>query len=249
MIPSARQRPRLGIGITTYNRRNKLRDLLGRLERFTSVEFDLVVADDGSSDGTADILADARFPSVIGRNRGIAWNKNRCVYHLMNRTAADIVLLLDDDVQPRMFGWEQEWIAAASSFGHINFAPPHIRHHVLSGACRADEPGATHIVGGQCLGFTRAALLHVGYFDPRFGQYGHEHADVSLRCLRAGFGGVRQPTFRSRRPTSSSSTADWTSSTTTARTSTGNFSHATTSCSSPSPPTRSTGCPGEATRR
>ena len=192
MISSARTRPRLGIAVTTYNRSRSITDLLARLERFTSVGYDLVISDDGSTDGTADLLADARFATILGVNRGIAWNKNRGLFHLMNRTHADIIVLMDDDVLPRVYGWEQEWIEAALSFGHINFAPAHLRHHVLTGACRAADPGITHIIGGQCLGFTRSALLNIGYFDPRFGKYGHEHSDVSFRCLRAGFGGVRR---------------------------------------------------------
>ena len=185
-----RVRAKLGIALTTYNRRQSLLDLVGRLERFTSVDYDLVIGDDGSTDGTADMLAETRIPAVFGRNKGIAWNKNRGLYHLMNFSAADILILMDDDVLPQTYGWEQEWIAAAHAFGHINYVPAHLRGHVLTGACRAADPGITHVVGGQCLGFTRATLQHVGYFDPRFGRYGHEHSDVTFRCLRAGFGGV-----------------------------------------------------------
>ena len=189
---TARSKPRLGIGITTFNRSASILDLLARLERFTSVEFDLVISDDGSTDGTADILRGGDFTAILGPNRGIAWNKNRGLFHLMNCTAVDVILLMDDDVLPNTFGWEQEWIAACLDFGHVNFAPAHLRPHVLTGSCRAADPGITHVVGGQCLGFTRAALLNVGFFDPRFGKYGHEHSDVSFRCLRAGFGGVRR---------------------------------------------------------
>ena len=185
-----RARSTLGIALTTFNRRDALLDLIARLERFTSVEYALVVGDDGSTDGTVEMLADTRIPHVAGGNRGIAWNKNRGLYHLMNFTEADVLLLLDDDVLPQAYGWEQEWIAAARAFGHVNYVPGHLRHHVLTGACRAADPGITHVVGGQCLGFTRAALQQVGYFDPRFGRYGHEHSDLTFRCLRAGFGGV-----------------------------------------------------------
>ena len=185
-----RARPRLGIALTTYNRRDSLLDLLNRLERFTSVNYSLVIGDDGSTDGTADMLADTRVAVVSGRNKGIAWNKNRGLYHLMNFTAADILILMDDDVLPQVYGWEQEWIAASLAFGHVNYLPLHLREHVLTGACRAADPGISHVVGGQCLGFTREALQHVGYFDPRFGRYGHEHSDMTFRCLRAGFGGV-----------------------------------------------------------
>ena len=185
-----RARPKLGIALTTFNRRDTLLDLVARLERFTSVDYALVIGDDGSTDGTAAMLADTRISAVFGRNKGIAWNKNRGLYHLMNFTAAEVLILLDDDVLPQAYGWEQEWIAASLAFGHVNYVPIHLREHVLTGACRAADPGITHVVGGQCLGFTRGALQHVGYFDPRFGRYGHEHSDVTFRCLRAGFGGI-----------------------------------------------------------
>ncbi len=192
MTTTSRRRPRLGIAVTTYNRRDAIIDLVHRLERFTSVDYDLVISDDGSTDGTPETLSGARFDVIAGPNRGIAWNKNRGLFHLVNRTGADVIVLMDDDVLPRLHGWEQEWIEATLAFGHVNFAPAHLRHHVLTGACRAADPGITHIIGGQCLAFTRECLLNIGYFDPRFGKYGHEHSDVSFRCLRAGFGGVRR---------------------------------------------------------
>ncbi len=184
---------RLGIAITTFNRVAVLEEQLDRLLRFTSVPFDLVVTDDGSTDGTAEALRRRGVAHVAGRNKGIAWNKNRGLFHLMHRTDADAILLMDDDVVPLTFGWEQEWIAAARTYGHINFVPRHLRSLVLTGDCRAGNPGITHVIGGQCLGFTRNVLVNVGYFDPRFGQYGHEHSDVSFRCQRAGFGAFRRP--------------------------------------------------------
>lgn len=185
--------PRLGLAITTYNRMALLEDQLDRFDRFTSVPFEMFVGDDGSTDGTADMLRRRGVPHAAGRNKGIAWNKNRGLFHLMNSTAVDVLLLLDDDVIPTTFGWEQEWIAGARRFGHINYAPQYLRDHVLTGNCRADCPGISDMVGGQCLGFARSALAQVGYFDPRFGQYGHEHSDLSFRCQRAGFGALKRP--------------------------------------------------------
>ena len=185
-------KPRLGIAVTTFNRCATIADLMVDLERFTSIDFDLVISDDGSTDGTPSLLSAAGCPTILGSNRGIAWNKNRGLYHLLNFTHADVILLIDDDVVPRLHGWEQEWIEATIRYGHVNFLPSHLRRYLLTGTCRAADPGITHIVGGQCLGFTREALLNVGFFDPRFGKYGHEHSDVSFRCLRAGFGGVRR---------------------------------------------------------
>ena len=192
-MPEHRRSPRLGIAITTFERCDALEEQLALLADFTSEPFDLVVSDDGSTDDTLAMLEGRGVATVTGRNRGVAWNKNRGIFHLLHRTTAEIILLLDDDVVPTIHGWEQEWIAATEAFGHVNFMPPHLREHLITGRCRAADPGISTMVGGQCMGVARRALAAVGFFDPRFGQYGHEHADFSFRCARAGFGGVKRP--------------------------------------------------------
>lgn len=36
--------------------------------------------------------------------------------------------------------------------------------------------------------------MSIGFFDPRFGQYGNEHTDLSIRAVRSGYGGIiREP--------------------------------------------------------
>lgn len=60
--PSAAPRPRLSIVIPTYNRAEFLRATLGRLcaQTLPVDEFEVVVADDGSTDGTAQIVENFR---------------------------------------------------------------------------------------------------------------------------------------------------------------------------------------------
>jgi Glycosyltransferases involved in cell wall biogenesis len=68
---------RLGIGITTYNRSRFLIKNIIKLYEMTSIDFVLIVADDGSTDETRELLEKNRVNYVTGENRGVAWNKNK----------------------------------------------------------------------------------------------------------------------------------------------------------------------------
>jgi hypothetical protein len=183
-------RPRLGIAVTTYNRGSVVQELLDALATTTTCGYDLIVCDDGSTDGTVDLVRSRGVRVIAGANRGIAWNKNRGLYYLLAYTASEVVLLLDDDVLPTCVGWEQEWLAAALRFGHINLAHPEIPEALLGGNCTADEPGVATLIPGVCIASTRQALTEVGFMDTRFHGYGHEHVEYTLRFLRAGYGGA-----------------------------------------------------------
>jgi len=86
--------PSLGVGIVTRNRLAILRETIAELERLTTRPFTLVVADDGSDDGTANWVREAGTPLVTGPRRGCAWNKNRVLRHLATRTGAEVFFLL-----------------------------------------------------------------------------------------------------------------------------------------------------------
>ncbi len=82
--------PRVGIGVPVYNGANYLRETLQNLADQTFTDFQVLVSDNGSTDGTHDILAefadkDERFryrihPENIGAHR----NYNSLVPHLTN---------------------------------------------------------------------------------------------------------------------------------------------------------------------
>ncbi|GBQ89718.1 hypothetical protein [Gluconobacter albidus] len=82
---------------------------------------------------------------------------------------------------------------AASRIGHVNYIPPSYERYSPNRPMTATNLGIGAVVGGMILAQTIEALACVGYMDTRFGRYGHEHSDFSIRFLRAGFGGVRCP--------------------------------------------------------
>ena len=108
---------RVGIGIITCNRKDVLAETLARVRAHTTSPYALAVADDGSTDGTADMVRSQNITLVTGRNMGIAWNKNRALFLLSAVVQCDAVILLEDDSFPTSDGWEQEWIAGGPALG------------------------------------------------------------------------------------------------------------------------------------
>jgi hypothetical protein len=185
--------PSIGVGITTYNRKWKLEETLARLRAVTPEPFDLVVADDGSTDGTVEYLAGTGLDFVTGRNRGVAWNKNRALYTLFRR-GHDAIVLLEDDAFPAERGWLAMWAEAARRYDHVNYAGAWFPAEVfVRGDGSLDDPFITTASTAQVSAFSRRAVERVGFFDTRFRGYGHEHVDLTQRMIRDGMGGTWQP--------------------------------------------------------
>lgn len=183
----------VGIGIITYNRKAILSDTIDRVRALTRQPgAALVVADDGSTDGTLAMLRDKQVPVITGINMGIAWNKNRALFLLSHMLGCETVILLEDDTQPNRAGWETQWIAAANRWGHVNCAPEWFQQYILSGAGTATDPARSRHVTAQCSAYSKAALTFGGYFDPLFRGYGHEHVEHSRRLVRVGYGGAEE---------------------------------------------------------
>ncbi|WP_428375561.1 glycosyltransferase family 2 protein [Lichenicoccus sp.] len=187
------QQAAIGIGIITYNRLDKLKRAMEAVRRHTSMPFSLVVADDGSSDGTASFLEADGVARITGRNMGVSWNKNRLLWFMTNTLACDGVLLLEDDCHPQADGWQRDWMEAVRRHGHINLAGGWFEQHFRSGSGRPDDPVECRMISGQCVGYSRRAIQRVGYFDTRYRGYGLGHVEHSWRMVCAGFGGRTDP--------------------------------------------------------
>jgi GT2 family glycosyltransferase len=188
--------PSLGIGILTYNRVERLKRALEEVRRRTTSPFHLVVADDGSSDGTRRFLEDDGVTRIGGRNMGVCWNKNRLLYFMANVLSCDALLLVEDDCYPEEDGWERPWVEAVRLHGHVNLAGGWFSQYFQDGAGTAEDPVRCKLITGQCVGYSRKAIQQVGYFDTRFRGYGVGHVEHSWRMVRAGFGGCMDPADR-----------------------------------------------------
>jgi GT2 family glycosyltransferase len=98
-------RKRLSVEISTFNRREVLRSVLARLARQTLSpdQFEVVISDDGSSDGTAAMVESAQksLPYevrwITHQHRGCGATHNAGI----RECAGDLVLMLADDILPQ----------------------------------------------------------------------------------------------------------------------------------------------------
>ena len=181
----------LGIGIVTYNRRNVLSETIDRVRQLTrSPDTAIVVADDGSTDGTAEMLREKGVPMIGGINMGVAWNKNRALYLMSQILGRKTIILLEDDTQPIKLGWELDWVDAVNIWGHVNFAADWMSEYCDAGSGTPSDPFHSVHVTAQCSAFSREALGFGGYFDPRFRNLGYEHVEHTRRLVRIGYGGT-----------------------------------------------------------
>lgn len=201
--------PALSIVIPTWNGRELLARFLppvaeeaARWSAAQTRAVEIVVSDDGSSDGTSGWLA-AEFPSVrcvgSGENRGFAPAANAGVA----AARAPVVVLLNNDLallpysldpverhfdDPELFGVTLR----ALDLPALTFATGgklgRFRRGFWETWRNFEHPaGPTFmLVGGFCA-FRRGAFLDLGGFDPLFAPYYSEDLDLSYRARKRGW--------------------------------------------------------------
>ncbi len=201
-------RPTLSVLIVAWNSREELARTLPALLPELGEGDELIVVDNDSSDGTADVaaaLAPAARIVPSGGNLGFAAGCNEGARH----ASGDLLVILNPDASPRPgFGeairrpWLEErgWAAwqalVADGDGRtINSAgnPVHFTGIVWAGGHgrplgEAPPAGEVAALSGACLAVPRRTWERVGGFPKRFFLY-HEDVDLSLR-LRLGGGAL-----------------------------------------------------------
>lgn len=199
------EHPRASVVIPTWNGRELLFPALHSLSAQSWGDFEVVVVDNGSTDGTVEALA-TQFPLVrivrFSENRGFAAAVNAGI----RSCVGDIVVLMNNDVEPAP-GWLAALVAALDRHPAVGACASRMIDYV--DRSRIDSAGvqfglfASNIGHGQadgaafdgerdvfgvCAGaaaYRRAVLDEVGLFDESFFAY-FEDADLSARIQLAG---------------------------------------------------------------
>ena len=185
----------VGIGIITFNRKDHLAKTVEAVKTFTTGDYQLIVADDGSKDDTVDWCKQNDVPHTNCENKGVVRNKNRALYYLNEVKKVDVLILLEDDCRPNKENWQKEWVISALLWGHINYAHKRIikkEEAVLSGTGSSTSPYLCKLVTGQCTACSKEAMDNVGYLDPRFSGYGAGHVEWTERFIRQGYNGTTE---------------------------------------------------------
>jgi hypothetical protein len=103
--------PRASVVIPTYNRAHVVGEAISSVLTQQCGDLELVVVDDGSTDGTAELLSrvgDGRLRYVAGRHAGVAAARNLGVKH----ARGDVIAFLDSDDlwRPEKLGCDLEFL-------------------------------------------------------------------------------------------------------------------------------------------
>ena len=202
---------RFSVVIPTYRRRERVLRHVAALAEQTFEDFEVVVVDDGSGDGTADALRalETPFPLAVveQENQGAAQARNVGA----RAAAGELLLFLDDDMEadPALLAEHERSHREGAdlvvgdmplhpdsppgllSWGVGVWAQTRRERLTESGA----EPGLDDLLTGQ-MSISREAFERLGGFDTSFtreGLFGGEDIDFSYRVVKAGLRAAFNP--------------------------------------------------------
>ena len=206
------QLPRVAGVVLNYNGKDVTLETLSSLVKIDYPHFDLLVVDNGSTDGSWEVIAEA-YPQVeqikVEDNRGISWGLNDGLRRALER-GYDYVLAMNNDIEahPQML---RELVAAMEADPSIGAAAPKTYYHgdrerlwSAGGILRFkesvtrergmneldhgqyDKSGEVDYVNGCAILMRRETLEKVGLWDPVY-YLGAEDADWCVRAKQAGY--------------------------------------------------------------
>jgi glycogen(starch) synthase len=196
---------RFSVVINTYNRAASLRDTLDALRQQTLADFEVVVVNGPSDDGTDELLAERADAVRVVRcpERNLSVSRNLGI----DAAAGDVVALIDDDAipEPRWLadltaGYDAEDIGGAGGLTLDNTGVrAQYRYSVCDRIGRTNfdqrppldafnRPGANpflYLQGTNC-SFRREVLERISGFDEEI-EYNYDEAEVCSRVIDAGY--------------------------------------------------------------
>jgi GT2 family glycosyltransferase len=197
--------PSASVIVLTYNAHAFVERALSALAAQTFVDFETIVVDNASSDGTADFVRE-RFPALqvvaSPRNGGYGAGNNLGA----SRASGDILVFLNPDAIPEP-DWLEKLLVGMRSHGRkfatskiVLQADPerlnsagNLIHYLGLSFCRGLNSRESQFnsaedvssASGAACAISRELFERIGGFDPSFFLY-HDDVDLSLRALLAG---------------------------------------------------------------
>ena len=185
--------PSISVVVCTYNGKRTIRACLEGLRRVDYPNFEVIIVNDGSTDGTEIIAKEYGFRVISIPNGGLSNARNIG----MRAAKGEIVAYTDDGAVP-----DPQWLtylaATFLSTDHVGVGGPNIPppDDGPVAECVANSPGgpihvlltdleAEHIPGCN-MAFRKAALEAIGGFDHQFRIAGDD-VDLCWRLLKRGW--------------------------------------------------------------
>ena len=193
-IPFANNRPwpRVSVVVATYNAASTLDDCLSSLTRLNYPDYEVIVVNDGSTDGSDEIAKKYPFKLISQKNGGVSAARNVGLH----AATGEIIAYIDSDARA-----DPDWLSYLTvpyvksdivGVGGPNLVPPEDEwvakcvYRSPGGPTQVmfDDVSAEHIPGCN-MSFRKTALLEIGGFNPVFTAAGDD-VDICWRLLESG---------------------------------------------------------------
>jgi GT2 family glycosyltransferase len=184
--------PRMSVVVCTHNGARTIEECCEGLSRLEYPDFEVIVVDDGSTDGTAAIAGRYGFRLIRTGHEGLSRARNRG----LSAATGEFVAYIDDDAYP-----DPQWLTYLAiqfaSTDHAAVGGPNLTpsHDSAFAQCVGNSPGnPTHVLlsdeeaehlPGCNMAFRKSALENIGGFDGRFRTAGDD-VDVCWRLREQG---------------------------------------------------------------
>lgn len=203
---------KVSVIIVTWNGKDLLGDCFESLERQSYKDFEIILVDNGSTDGTLDYVQSLNLENMkvipLSSNQGFSGGNNAALPH----ASGSILALLNNDARPEEM-WLEKGVKALENGADmvacrilkadrktIDKAGHLIFFDGLNRGLGTGQPDGPFFSQRQealwpdgCAAFYRKSMIdHIGFFDSDFYLYG-EDADLGFRARRAGYSCVYEP--------------------------------------------------------
>lgn len=182
--------PSISLVIPLLNQLDYTKMCLASLERSTKVPYELILIDNGSTDGTQQYVRGLNATVITNQNNlgcAKAWNQG------VKAARGDVIGILNNDIVVAP-GWMEGLLAFMQRTGHGIVSPSaregaldyDLETYAAEFSIRCAEARRRQIYGA-CMLIRREVFDRIGLFDEGFSYGGCEDIDFQWRAQRAGF--------------------------------------------------------------
>ena len=189
--------------MVTYNRLPLTKRTLEGLGKSVDCPYNLVIVDNGSTDGTVEYLDNLKvlpnllqlLPNLLQliihknvENKGIAIGRNQCL-KIADDLSTDWYCTIDNDVE-MPDGWLSEAIEilkANRRYGAIGVNMEKVEYPIVTEGGKAFQMKPKGNLGTACMVFPKSVHKMLGFFTTEYGKYGEEDSDFGMRITVIGF--------------------------------------------------------------
>jgi len=192
------------IMMVTFNRLELTKDTFKLSLNTTGKKFNLVVVDNGSTDGTQEWLKNKEFDCpclasltllLLPENRGIAYGRNAALKAAKEKyPETKYFCTLDNDIGIRN-DWLVDCCDVVDEVPRVGMCGVNLEGNTyprtnvkIKGRSLTIQVKPRGNLGAVCTVFTKETQEKIGYFCEEYKMYGHEDADYGFRIRMLGLG-------------------------------------------------------------